>query len=332
MCLYFDGEKSPNLEGPADKPDLFPRLTKRKDIEDERAEGGEDGIGWWKYIKAFPKPGTSHDKVVDQKFLERYHAFESTTWQGSGWVCVSGLDAAWTHGGDACMASFGRVGFDHEGTKVLDHESDAVRLNAKVSGKGTYEEQLAEVFIAECRKRDCHVVSIDISGSGGRVSNAVRDAATRLQWKLEILAVDAAGSADESEMYDVGDKRKNGKDLFDRRVSELWIGYRFDVQKGLIRGLSPTSKAVKELCERRMSSDEDRRWELEDKKSYKKRNQGKSPDSAESLILCRFSARKHGLGASMKKPEIKTIPSFLEPEKPKARYGWSGGSKSAYSY
>lgn len=321
VCLYFDGEKSPNTLATGEK-DPFPMLTRRDFIQGIRDEEGEDGYSWWKYIKSFPKPGMSHDKVLDQKFLERYGAFGQVTWQGSPTITVAGLDAAWTHGGDACMASFGRLGIDTEGMKVLAHEANAVKLNSKVSGKGTYEEQLADAFIEECRKRECHVVSVDISGSGGRISNAVRDAATKHGWKLEILAVDAAGSADESEMYDVGDKRKNGKELFDRRVSELWIGYRLDVQKGLIRGLTATSQAVKELCERRMSTDEDKRWELEDKKKYKKRNQGKSPDSAESLILCRFSARKHGLGASIARQTVKKLESFRKEEKPRTQYAW----------
>jgi hypothetical protein len=332
-CLYLDGLKSPNLQAPAGAKDPFPMLTRRESIEEERKESGEDGYGWWKYVRAFPRAGSTHDKLIDSKFLERYRALEGPVWADPNWITVAGLDAAWTQGGDDCTADFGRVGVSETGVKILAHEPDAIRLNVKVSGKGTFEEQLSHVFIEECRKRDCHVVAIDISGSGGRLANALVEVARKEGWKLEMIAVDSAGRPDEDSVYPVGSVNKKGRELFDRKVSEVWVGYRLAVQEGWIRGVSLTAKATREMNDRRISSDVDKKWVVEPKKDYKERNQGKSPDNSEARVLLCWGARKHGLGADLMKRQ-KQIPknSILTdaPSKP-SPYGYSRG-KGAYAW
>jgi hypothetical protein len=333
ICLYFDGEKSPNLKADPSKPPPFPRLTTRKYIDEIiEEEGGTDGSGYWRYVKAFPIAGESHDKVLTPKVLERFRALEEPVWSGEGWITVAGLDAAWTKGGDDCMADFGRLGMDTEGKKILAHERDAVKLNTKVTAKGTVEEQVAEAFIAECKKnnRNCHIVAIDISGGGGRVANAVRNEADKQGWRLELIPVDSAGSADDSEVYQVGDKRKTGKELFDRRVSELNYGYRLDVEKGLIRGCDLQSRAIRELCDRRVMNDERKRWQLERKDDYKKRHNGKSCDASDARVLCRFAARKNGLGAVT---TPRSIPNPFAEEKPRQQaYTTQPSRKARYCY
>lgn len=331
ICLYFDGLKSPNTLAES-KSDPFPMLTRRDYIESIRSEEGEDGMGFWKYIRAFPKAGQAHDRVINSRLLSRHNALDDPVWAGPKWITVAGFDPAWTKGGDDAMVDFARVGFEASGAKIMAHEKDAVKLVVNVSSAGTFEEKVAVAFIEECKKRECHIVAIDISGGGGKVALEVRKAADAMQWKLEILSVDAAGSPDETEMYEMGDVRKNGKEAFDRRVSELWVSYRLSVQAGLIRGVKMDSRAVRELCERRATNDEKKRYEVEGKKEYKKRNQGRSPDAAESRILCHYAARKHGIGSNIapqnnKKVEIPTTSDLSRP----AAYGWTRG-KSAYNY
>lgn len=331
ICLYFDGEKSPNTKAPEGVPDPFPMLTRRDYIAGIiEEEGGTDGSGYWRYVKAFPVIGESHDKVLTPKVLERFGALEEPVWAGSGWETVSGLDAAWTKGGDDCMADFGRLGLDADGKKILAHEKDAVKLNTKVTAKGTVEEQVAEAYITEAKKRDCHVVAIDISGGGGRIAMAIRNAADKAKWRLEIISVDAAGSPSETEFYQVGDKRRSAKELFDRQVSALWYGYRLDVEKGLIKGCHLQSRAIREICDRRVRNDERKRWEVEKKDDAKKRNKGKSPDAGESRVLLRIAARKHGLGAeTLMKPvslpfaqEQQRKPAYSQQYQPKRRYAY----------
>jgi hypothetical protein len=229
------------------------------------------------------------------------------------------------------MADFGRVGLNDEGVKILAHEPDPIKLNAKVSGKGTFEEQLSDVFIDECEKRDCHIVAIDISGSGGRMANAVRDCAAKRSWKLELIAVDAAGKPDPEERYQVGSEMKEAPLIFDRRTSEIWVGYRLAVQQGVVRGLSLNSKAVRELCERRIDSDQEKRFVIEKKKFFKERNQGRSPDSGEARVLCALAARKQGLGGSIvKKRELVTISDSGPALRERTPYSYGQPKKAAY--
>jgi hypothetical protein len=180
------------------------------------------------------------------------------------------------------------------------------------------------------------VVAIDISGGGGRVAMAVRDAADAMGWKLEILSVDAAGSPSE-EMYEMGDTRKTGKEAFDRRVSELLISYRLSVQQRLVKGVKMDARATRELCDRRASNDEKKRFTVEKKSDYKKRNNGKSPDAGESRILAHVAAKAHGLGAGVVTRSKSSISSQIDKalgrkeERPSA-YGWSGSGRSAYGW
>lgn len=330
-CLYFDGLKSPNLQAPAGKKDPFPMLTRRDSIEEERKESGEDGYGWWKYVRAFPRAGQTFNKLIDSKFLERYRALEAAIWAEPSWTVICGLDAAWTKGGDSCMAYFGKVGISDEGVKVLETESDAISLNVKVSGRGTFEEQLAVAFLDECQKRNCHSVAIDISGSGGRLANPVRDEAQRRGWKLDMISVDSAGKPTEEE-YPVGSIKKKGIHLFDRRVSEIWVGFRLAVQEGWIRGLSLTSKAIRQMSDRRIDSDVEKRYVLEAKDEYKKRHQGKSPDSAEALVLLCVGARQSGLGVDLVKRETTKKKVEISTRERTSTYAWGQPRKAAYNY
>lgn len=335
ICLYFDGELSPNMESKKEEGP-FDMLT-RKGWVNRMRERGSDDFQYWMYVRAFPKAGATSDRLLTTKVLERYEADQEVVWSGSPPVSVCGLDPSWTKGGDACVADFGRVGFDYRGVKVLSHELDTVTISLSLSGNGTFEEQIAASFINECDKRNCHIVAIDISGSGGRVANAIRDEATRRNYRLEIIAVDSAGSPDETEIYLVGDTKKTGKEAFDRRVSELWYSYRLDVEAGLIRGCNIQCKAVKELCDRRVSTDDKKKFEIEAKDEYKKRNKGKSPDHAEARILLRYAAKKHGLGATLLPKAQSSFTHQIDKalgrqeERPSA-YGWKGGGRSAYSW
>ena len=111
------------------------------------------------------------------------------------------------------------------------------------------------------------------------------------------------------------------------------MSYRLSIQQDLIRGVKTTAKATRELCERRSTNDERRRFVIEDKKSYKKRNSGKSPDAAESRVLCHFAARKHGLGAvaeGVRREKRVEIPISGTPSQ-KGSYSWGSG-KARYAY
>lgn len=87
------------------------------------------------------------------------------------------------------------------------------------------------------------------------------------------------------------------------------------------------SSAIKELCERRVLVDEEKRYRIEKKSDYKKRNRGRSPDHGEGRVLCHHAARRAGLGASIARQTVKKLESFRKDEKPRAQYAWGAAKR-----
>lgn len=327
VCLYFDGLKSPNLQ--FDTPrGSFPGMINREMIDGMRiASFGEDSPNWWRQVRGFPNQGDVHDRVMTSKVLESFGATDKVVWQGTHWTAVSGLDLGLKEDGDPCVADFGRVGVEASGQTVLAHETETVQLVHSVSSKLPFEQQISKRFVDECEKRQCHMVALDISGGGGIMALAIKSEAAARSYPLEILSVDFGGSPSEEE-YDVGGERKPAKELFDRKVSELWYSYRLAVQNRVIRGVSLFSRATKQLCERKVIMDERKRWSVEKKSDMKKRIR-RSPDDGDSRVLLHFCARHAGLSNSngTEEPREVEIPSW-DDVKPRAGSYASGWRKT----
>lgn len=327
ICIYFDGEKSPNLK--VDGPPPFPKLTTRESINAIIAEegGSTDGPSYWRWVRAFPKRGDIQDKVLTSELLVSYGATEDVIWRGDGWTTLAGLDLGFRKDGDPSVADFGRLGFNHEGRTILSHERDTVQLVPKMSDPGPHEEKIARRFLEECMTRKCHSVALDISGDGGITALAIRKVATELEWEMEIIPVSFSNSASE-DIYDIAGQKKMGREVFDRRVSELWYSYRLIVQDRAIRGMVLTSKACTQLCQRKVIQDEKRRWVVEKKEDMKKRIK-RSCDDGDARILLGYNARKKGLSKAVTKVAV-TI-GDAAPATNRSAYSQDYGRKRAYA-
>lgn len=328
VCLYFDGEKSPNLklenEG---KPPPFPRLATKKFIENvARTSGGKDSPGYWTQVRGFPNMSDVQDRVLTSRILERFKSLEDPVWRGDGFDVVAGLDWGLKADGDPCVASFAKLGKDHTGKTILSYEKETVQLTPKVSSKGTYDEQVVDVFLEECEKRNCHAVAVDISGGGGLPTLTLRNKAQERGFRLEILSVDFGGKPDEDVFFDLGGSRKPATELFDRKVSQIWYGMRISVQEELLKGMNQHSKGVKQLCERRVIMDEKKRWRVETKKEMKERIK-RSPDDGDAMALTHYLAKKRGLGSYP--VEKKVTLSWAKPVEKVPYRGYS--KKAAYN-
>lgn len=298
VCLYFDGERSPNMKAPPEKPVPFPRLADRAFVEAAATwGGGKDSPDYWRQVRGFPKQGDIQDRVLTAKILETFGATVDVIWAGLNKTVVAGLDLGLKEDGDPCVADFGTVGQEHQGGTVLMHEPDTVTLTQKISEGKPYEQQIAEKFLDECQKRRCRTVALDISGGGGLMAIAIKDEAAKRGWTLRIISVDFGGSPTE-ELYDVGGEKKSAKDLFDRKVSEIWYSYRLAVQNRKIRGVKIHCAAIKQMCERKVIMDEKKRWKIETKRDMKKRIK-RSCDQGDARALVLWAARSEGLGADV---------------------------------
>lgn len=331
VCVYFDGEKSPNLLAPEDKPAPFPALATREFIARNIEEDGiPDGPNYWRWVKGFPKRGIKQDTVLNIPLLQQYKANEQPLWLNTEYKVVAGLDLGFRADGDPCVADFAKMGRNAEDAQpLMAFEKDGVRLTPKMGDLGSYEQKIARIFLDECAKRMCHHVAADISGDGGLMVQAIEKEANSRGYTLTVFAISFSHAPDENVFYPVAGQMRRATEVCDRKVSQLWMGFRFLIQDRLVRGCDPRSKAVSELCARKVTQDEKKRWSVEKKKDMKKRIK-KSPDFGDARVLCGECARRLGLQKTRAKSDKPRLTSPSEPSKVPARYT-SAHSGKAYS-
>lgn len=327
VCLYFNGNKSPNnaCENPA-KP-AFPFLMNALSKEAIRkAAMGEDTNVYWTQFYGFPPSVDVPDKVLTHKFLESNNAFEKAEWAGTPTKWVAGLDCGFRADGDPTVIDFGRVGKDVNGNTIISWDGrDGKAMLPDQKSKLAFEDQMAmKVLDALNEKmengvnRDCHDLAIDIMGEGGMTLNAIRLEAARRGYKLNILPISSMGTADDRVV--VPGERRLASEMFDRKVSQIWMMMRIAVGKGLVRGMSATTKAVQQLCARKFNTDEKKRFAVEQKKDMKKRLK-RSPDFADARVYTLFLAFSHGVAlGKVDRPPIVFNRPENEPTGPLKQY------------
>lgn len=292
-CEYLDGEKSPNLQ--ADDRILFRGLMSRENLDDiALTSGGTDSPGYWKQARGFPKRGMAHDTVLTRELLIQHKACEKPVWSRDKWTVICGLDLGFREDGDPCVMQFSRMGTELDGRKILCMDEDTVRLYVKVGSNLPFETQIAHSAVEELMKRGCHALELDVSGEGGIISQRISERARELNYPLTIYPTSFAGAPDENVRFKQGDRMVEAKDLFDRKVTQLWVSFRYCVQNGRIRGMSLESRVSRQMRMRRIIPDEKKRMAIETKKLMKKRLKH-SPDDADAAVLNVSLALKLGL-------------------------------------
>lgn len=294
-CEYLDGEKSPNLVVDQDKRPPFRGIMSRQMLDDiARSSGGTDTPGYWHQARGFPKRGIAHDTVLTRELLVQHKACEAPLWSGERTTSLAGLDLGFREDGDPCVMQFGKMGTELDGRKILALDQETVRLFVRVGSDDPFESQIAQSAIAELMKRNCHALELDISGEGGIISQRIAEHARTKDYPLTIYPTSFAGAPDENVRFKQGDRMVSAKDLFDRKVTQLWMSFRLTVQNGRIRGMSLESRATRQLRMRRFIQDEKKRMSIETKKQMKKRLKH-SPDDGDANVLVVSLALRLGL-------------------------------------
>lgn len=298
-CIYFNGDKSPNLMIPRGKKPPFNRVFSWE-IRDEMlaaAGGDEDTPYFWKMVHGLPPAIDIPDKIITHKLLESKGALQIPIWMNTDRKVVAGLDLGFRAGGDPCVIDFTQIGTDENGRKVGCLMGDARPLLPKVSSRESFEKQISVQVIDRCRDNKCHDIALDVTGDGGILLQNIEREAREQSYQLNVLPVSFMGTADDS-IRTPGDKR-DPTEIYANKMSQIWAQFRIMVSNGVIRGCSVSHKAVKELCGRKFNTDEKRRFLVEPKKEYKKRLRH-SPDHADARCLSIFMAIKIGLSGEVK--------------------------------
>ncbi len=291
--LYFNGRYSPNLQLPVGAKPVFPGMMDREKMaEIELTAGGEDTPIFWRQVIGLSPGVDIPDKLITHKLLESNRAFTAALWAGTPLKVVGGLDVGFRVDGDPCSIDFCKVGKETDGRTVAEFERDAMLLIPSVKSKAAFEPQIAEKVIAECRRRGCHYITMDVTGDGGILLQHIERQARTEGYELDVLPVSFSGSADDSVV--IPDQKKSAKDLFANKMSQIWGQFRVCVINGVVRGCDPLSLAVKQLVGRKFITDDKKRFLVEPKKEYKKRLK-RSPDQGDARTLAAFAAIKSGL-------------------------------------
>lgn len=334
LCLYFNGAKSPNFKEEGKIP--FPRLMNenfRKEILSDA--GGEDAPMYYRQFYGFPPSVDVSDKILSVKLMSANGAFNRVLWENNDQKVYAGLDLGFKQGGDPCVLCFGRLGsgryeddIDGRYKKMLSFEGDAFALTAKQSNSDAFEIQIAKQVIAECRKRECRDIALDVSSDAGIILQHIEREAREQSYKLNVLPVSFSGIASDHSVFP-GERRK-AREMFSNRVAELWGTTRLAVLNKSIGGLQTQGNVVKQLCARKMSTDERKRVSVEKKSDMKKRIR-RSPDHADAAVLLVYLVNRNGLAGYEEKRQSKPFDpeSFLNKSQPQGKYG--SGHRSVYS-
>lgn len=297
LCLYFNGTRSPNYKVPGKIP--FPWLMNenmRKEIlQDAR---GEDTPIYWKQFYGFPPGVDISDKMLTVKLMANNFAFSGVRWKDNAHEWLAGLDLGFRADGDPCVVHFGKVGVgnaeemeDGEMRKVLCVEADGIPLVPRQGGDA-FEVQIAKQVVDKCAERRCAKLALDVTGDGGILLQHIDREARERSYKLEILPVSFSGLAEERIV--IPGERRTAREMFANMVCQLWAQVRLGILNRVIHGLSRDAYATRQLCARKMGTDEKKRMTIEPKKEMKKRIR-RSPDQGDALAVLVHLALRNGL-------------------------------------
>jgi hypothetical protein len=279
-CLRLDAWESPNIK---DK-DKWTGLVRQRDIDDLVARKGENSPSVWIQLHGLHPPEGSANTVLSEATLIRFHAFDSVIWRNEFTVSAS-LDPAFGGGDDCTFRTFKR-GNDTSGK--LRIVCDEI-LNLPVSANdpsNPAEYQIATKVRDLCKSRGIAPDEFVIGSTGiGRGTGAV----LQREWSPRIQIVDENGAP--SEMIVSQENPRPAKEIYDRKVTELWFGVREFVEADMIRNLDRAT--ANQLCSRTY---EDKGSGGGRKDSIQKKDEMlHSPNEADALAFYLFLLREKGI-------------------------------------
>ncbi len=280
--LFFDGRKSPAYLDP-EWGKRRPWMLQKEQVDYEIEKYGVDSpqvrtmtIGWP------PNVGTDNT-VLDVSIIEKFHCRDKAHWT-SGYNDGAALDPAFAEGGDNKVLQFFRYGLvnDMLGNRWVIEFGESYEVPIDTKSGETVEYQIVNYCREKCQSKGIRAeeFGMDMTGIGRGLCMIFRK-----EWG-PIIGVEFGGMASD-ELVEAGGK--TGREVFDRRVSELNIMLRRFANANGIRGLP--AQAEKEACIRLTT--QKIKHKVETKADMKKRL-GKSPDALDAVCIAVDMARQMG--------------------------------------
>jgi len=282
VCIHYHGCNSPNVKAGRN---LYEGLYKVENWT--MAQTRKNTLNYWWYDAGWFAPDGMANTVMEESTVMRADGMGSFVWESWSRPCAA-LDPAISLGGDDPAFYFGEMG-DLPGGRTGLQLKEKVPVRIKASRTEPAELQIARQVIDECKRRDVKPedFALDATGTGHGVWAFLVD-----MWSPNIVKVEFNGVVSDSPISE--NDRRPCKEVYDRKVTELWFKAPEMLHAGQLKGL--TRDAVDQFCRRTYDTD-GRKLKIEKKSDYKARF-GRSPDDADCVVVMCEMARRRGLVVS----------------------------------
>ena len=294
LCIRFNGEENPRI---TEGNERYSWMLRKDDIEAFAERYGKKSRFYHRMVLGTWCLDGDETGIYSPADIEMSGAKEKDViWGYESPMAVSFLDPAFTAGGDLAWATFGLLGLDFEGKKILQITDDVMIKTDPTDTTVPINYQIVRNWRNECdaRKVRPQCAAYDRTGGGIPFGDIVT-----VVWSPMVTGITSGGTASVRPIP--GEKSPEGRpirccDRYANKATEIWYGAHPLFRSGQIRGVS--DDLAKELCSRqhlkgRLS--DSRTISVEGKRVYKSR-EGKSPDQSDSFLgLVDFCRDKHGL-------------------------------------
>lgn len=279
LCQRFDGEKCPNVIEPRAE---YRFLMSRNVLEGYRSKLGPRDPRFWKWARGFWPPSGTCITVMDELDVMQHGGMDKVTYLTRR-TAVAGLDPGF--GGDDCVLVLGSVG-DVQGISgsVIQIEQEVI-VQSDATSKESVDYQIAHQVMALCKAANVRPENFacDSTGTGRGVFAVLHE-----EWSNRIKRVEFGGAA--SNLPAAEDDTRPGKEVYDRRVTELWFSARTLLRSGRLKGLS--LEIVREFTNR--TYDTKRDMVRIQTKEEMRGQYGRSPDHADAVAVLIDGVRQSG--------------------------------------
>jgi len=293
ITINLCGPDSPNFD--PETPDRYPYLLSQSDINSVAARpGGKDTVEWWSQIMGLRKTGVVSDRVLTIDLINNNGGFKDVIWDQEPTMKICGVDAG--YGGDDCVNTYIECGTEVGGIQVIKFIEQKV-IPVMISLPVSPEDQIALATKQDCDARGIPYENVYIE-AGMRATLAV--SFSRIL-SPSINAINFGGAATDRPVSNdlfIFDERTQQRRLkkcnehYSKFVSELAFSVRAVVESGQARTFP--LPAAEEFQKRKWTFVYGDRYELESKVDYKERNQSKSPNYSDSVMVAVEGARRLG--------------------------------------
>lgn len=282
LCIRFNGEQNPRI---TEGNERYSWMLRQADIDGMAAKYGSQSLFYHRMVLGTWCLTGDESGVYSAADIEMSGSKDKdVVWGYEMPIKVSFLDPSFTAGGDLAWATFGELGIDFEGKKVLLLTEDLPIQTDTTDTTVPITFQIAKAWKRACEDRGVKPqhAAYDRSGGGipfGDIVNVV--------WSPAVTGMTAGGSASRRPVP--GEKTPDGRAIlacekFENKSTEVWFGAHPFFRSHQIKGVS--DDLAKELCSRHLAKGkmgDGKKICVENKRSYKDR-EGKSPDQSDSFL------------------------------------------------